>query len=58
MLLASPAERREIVLFCINQVALKAVLDAGFQLVADSQLMASEEFGCLERYLPGDESLF
>ncbi len=42
----------------INHAALKAVLDAGFQVVADSQLMASEEFGHLERYLPGDESLF
>lgn len=42
----------------INQEALKTLLDAGFQVVADSHLMASEEFGHLERYLPGDSALF
>ena len=42
----------------INHQALGMLLKAGFRLTGGSLLLSSGEFGRLDRYLPGDESLF
>jgi GNAT superfamily N-acetyltransferase len=42
----------------ISGEALRRMLGAGFRLTGGALLLASEEFGRLDRYLPGDDSLF
>jgi GNAT superfamily N-acetyltransferase len=42
----------------VNASAVEALLGAGFRIVDHLLLMASDDFGKMDRYLPADESLF